>query len=80
MTDRGLEFRRTETWLCATDSLIFKASSPEEMLGLLLARVEGAMDSDLAAAAEMLRHLLAMTRGLVQLYGLRARPSLTQPS
>ena len=37
-----------ETWLCATDPLIFKASSPEEMLGLLLARLEGAMNSDRA--------------------------------
>jgi hypothetical protein len=185
VTDGGLKIAELETWFTATDPLIFKASSPEEMLGLLLARVDGAMDSDwanggatchgfeaarslcgwlrqrggslstpqgwtfseppglvlnklsmawwlytlaateetlteelrsalietskafqathgeirnlatvlapdqdisalsehfVAAAAEMLRHLLAMTRGLVDLYNLRPRPSPTQAS
>ena len=48
MSDGGLKSMGMETWLCATDPLIFKASSPEEMLGLLLARLEGAMNSDRA--------------------------------
>ena len=37
-----------ETWSCATDPLVFKASSPEQMLSLLVARVHSAIDVDRA--------------------------------
>ncbi|MBN1612783.1 MAG: hypothetical protein JW940_39540 [Polyangiaceae bacterium] len=42
--------------------------------------LSGLPEPSAAAAAEVLRHLLAMARGLVDLYGLRARPPLGQPS